>query len=799
MMKRILALLLCAATLVSMLAVFTSCGKKDEDYKGQYITIYLTDNVYDLDPVKAYKNEALAKVVSLMFDTLFTLDEKGKVKKSLVKEYWTEENESAGEYKMYLRLKETNWSDGTAVSANDIVFAWKRLLEVDADYEAASLLFDIKNARAAKEGDASIDDVAIYPSEQQLLEIQFEGKIDYDQFLLNLTSLALAPLRDDIVSKSDDWAKKPGTMVCSGPFKLGRINWIQDMTKKYTDDTYVEIVKETGELAYDENGQPITGGEFFSQRVSDFILERNVYYYRDVEKDDLFKSVEPYRLCVDCSLTDEQLESAYDAGVIMYVGDIPLSLRSGSSLSSAAEVAETSLSTNALYFNQNAVVDDGSEEGFKLFAIPEVRQALSLAIDRDALVDAIVYAEAATGLVPTGVFQTDSSKTTFRSQAGSASEYLSYDLSEAKSLLSSAGIDPSKYYFTLTYADYDEVHTTVATEIVKAWQALGFNAQLMGYDKNGEMTDESKLTVRSTIINNDYYKYTKEYTSDICDDLYAEDLKSGNFQVILFDSVAYTADAYSILAPYAKAFSGKAMDMSDTSNYQLTAHVTGYDSEEYNDIMEAVYFLQYYDKFNSTTGVLATTYFNQYESAADNAAAEKAMYDKITAIYEEYNVSTDPKNYLEARATLLHAAEDILMKDMPVAPLFFNLEATVTSSKLKGLDSTYYVPTTFTQAEIKSYDDYLAAGKEFLNKNFYKDGVAMGFTKSVGCAFTIKDNPTQEDIDAALDLFKTANTVYSQFYLDEKEATASANKPAATPASSSASDEEEKEEEATAA
>ncbi len=790
MMKRMLALLLCAATLMSMLAVFTSCGEKDEDYKGKYITIYLTDNVYDLDPVKAYKNEALAKVVGLMFDTLFTLDEKGKVKKSLVKEYWTEENESAGEYKMYLRLKNTNWSDGTAVSANDIVFAWKRLLEVDADYEAAALLFDIKNARAAKEGDASIDDVAIYPSEQQLLEIQFEGKINYDQFLLNLTSLALAPLRDDIVSKSDDWAKKPGTMVCSGPFKLGRINWIQDMTTKYTDDTYIEVDKETGEIKYDDNGQPITGGEFFSQRVSDFILERNVYYYRDVEKDSLFKSVEPYRLCVDCSLTDEQLADAYDAGVLLYVGDIPLSLRSDSSLASDAVVAETSLSTNAIYFNQNATVDDGSEEGFKLFEKAEVRQALSLAIDRNALADAIVYAEAATGLVPTGVFQTNSKKTTFRSQAGSTSEYLSYDLDKAKGLLSSAGIDPAKYYFTLTYADYDEVHTAVATEIVKAWQALGFNAQLMGYDKNGEMTEESKLTVRSTITNNDYYKYTKEYTADICDDLYAEDLKSGNFQVILFDSVAYSADAYSVLAPYAKAFSGKAMDMSDTSNYQLTPHVTGYDSEEYNDIMEAVHFLQYYDKFNSPTGVMATTYFNQFESTEQNATLEKAMYDKITAIYNKYGVSTDAKSYLDSKATLLHAAEEILMKDMPVAPLFFNLEATVTSSKLKGLDSTYYIPTTFADADVKSYDDYIEAGKEFLTDNF----ASMDFTKSKDCAFAIKDNPTEADIETAFELFKTANTVYAQFFLDEKEEAAAANKPAAT-----AAPEEDEEEEATAA
>jgi hypothetical protein len=78
-----------------------------------------------------------------------------------------------------------------------------------------------------------------------MLEINFEGKIDYDQFMLNLTSLALAPLRDDIVSKSDDWAKKPGTMVCSGPFKLGRINVKTSDTDKYFDALH-EYVDDNG-------------------------------------------------------------------------------------------------------------------------------------------------------------------------------------------------------------------------------------------------------------------------------------------------------------------------------------------------------------------------------------------------------------------------------------------------------------------------------------------------------------------------------------------------------------------------
>lgn len=728
MMKRIFALLLCAATL---LTTFVGCSSEDgEEFKGQYITTYLTDNVYDLDPANAYKNEALSKVVGLMFDTLFTLDNNGKVKKSLVKEYWIEENESAGEYKMYLRLKKTNWSDGTAVSANDIVFAWKRLLEVDADYEAASLLFDIKNARAAKEGEASIDDVAIYPSETQLLEIQFEGKINYDQFLLNLTSLALAPLRDDIVSKSDDWAKKPGTMVCSGPFKLGRINWISDPSVTYYDPTYTST---------DANGYLTYGKDFSTQKVTDFILERNVYYYRNAEKDGLLKSVDPYRICVDCSLTDEQLLAAYDAGVVMYVGDIPLSLRKNSALATDAKVATSSLSTNSIYFNQTALINDGSEEGSALFASKEVRQALSMAIDRKALADAIVYAEAATGYVPTGVFNTNAKKTSFRSACATNYEYLKTDTSAAAALLAEAGINPSKYSFSLTYAAYDEVHAFIAETVAAAWQALDFNVE---------------LNPRGTIKNNDWYKYTESTPEDICDDLYAQDFRLGDFEVIIFDSVAFSADAYSMLASFAKPFSGQAMDMSNTDDYKLTPHITGFDSEEYNTLMEAVYFLQYYNRFNDPSGVLATSYFNRYEGTEQNVAAEKEMYAAITEVYNKYNVSTDAKNYLESRATLLHVAEDILMEEMAVVPVVFNLEATVTSSHLKSLSSTYYMPVNFKNASIKSYDDYLAAGKAFLNPITFEQ---LQFNDAEGC--------TYQDYEA----FKSANTIYAQFFLDEKE------------------------------
>ena len=57
-------------------------------------------------------------------------------------------------------------------------------------------------------------------------------------------------------------------------------------------------------------------------------LERNPYYRRNYEKDYLDKSVTPYRLIIDFSMTAEEQLEAFAAGEIFYVGNIALSARS---------------------------------------------------------------------------------------------------------------------------------------------------------------------------------------------------------------------------------------------------------------------------------------------------------------------------------------------------------------------------------------------------------------------------------------------------------------------------------------
>ena len=630
MKKRIIALFLC---IVSVAFVFAGCAKgidPTSEYKGQQITMYLTENVYDLDPANAYINDSTRSIVSLLFDTLFTLDENGKVKPSLAESYKVEEKKSrdggATEYYMYITIKETYWSDGTPVTADDVVYAWKRLLSYNDSYAAASLLFDVKNARAYNKGDVSKDDIGL-TADKNLLTIQFEGAIDYEQFVLNTTSLALAPLREDVAGKGDDWAKKPGTMVCSGPFKLARISF-----------------SKTGESVTDKN-QDVKPGDATKSKadeaiVNSFILERNTYYYRDAESDEyLDKSVKPYRILVDCAASDEDIKEAYDKGVIMYIGTIPVSLRDD--FKDVATV-KNSLSTSAVYFNLN------NEQ----FADKNVRQALSMAIDRQAIANKLVFAEVATGIVPTGVFESNSAKSLFRDNASSFST-LSTNETKAKELLGNAKIKK----ITLTISKNDEVQRLIAEQIKTDWEKLGITVEF------------KELT---TIVNNDYYKYTDEYPSDICDDQFAEAFRSGDFEVILVDTVAVSADPFSVLAPFAKGFSGEKMD---STTYEATPHITGFDSEAYNSKMED--------------------------------------------IFKEKNV--------ENRSAMLHEAEKILMDEMPVIPLVFNKTAYVTSDDLDTNNtkfifwkksSNYYSADTLSQIQVGDYEEYRITCMNFLKSKF---------------------------------------------------------------------------------
>ena len=606
MMKRVLALILC---LCSVLLCFTACAK-DEDDKGAYIRMYLTEPVYDLDPLSAFDNEAALQIVSMIFEGLFYADENGKPQKALVDEYEYTEDAERGEYVLKLILRETKWSDGVNVTSTDAQYAFRRLF--DAAHPASVLLYDIKNARNIAEGNDSVDHLGVTVVDNTTLEISFERSIDVDQFLLTLCSPALYPLRDDIVETNVNWAKKNNTMVASGPFIVRSMNF------------------------KDKDG---------------FVLERNSYYYRNRTKDDLDKYVTPFRIILDYT-TDptEQLRlfGGEAAGTPYYFGHIPLAARTSgdfAELLSDVDVSDAP-STHTYYLNQNALIG-----GEAIFAKAEVRQALSLAIDRDAIANALVYATAADGLVPHTMLDRPGRKTEFREKA-EAYIATSPNLSEAKTLLSKAGVNASSYSFAITVASYDEDHLATAELVKAAWSALGFNVTVKAL-KPVEIIETVK----------DDAGKDKTQPSGMYRNLYQEALYSGDFEVIALDLVATSPDSFSYLAPFATAFSGNGYSPAIDENgapsydekgrlvYTLNPHITGYQSDSYNAKIEEVY-------------------------AADD---------------------------LKARTALLHEAEAMLMQDMPAIPIVYNKNVSLCASQLSRVGSSFFCNAVFNRTKLSGY------------------------------------------------------------------------------------------------
>ena len=116
-------------------------------------------------------------------------------------------------------LRPSCWSNGAHVTAHDFVYAWKSVLNPTFQTSFAYGFFAIKNAKSARFGKASLEEVGIRALDEETLEVTLEHPAPY---FLELTSNPLySPLYKPAVEKDEHWAAKVGNeYVCNGPFIL---------------------------------------------------------------------------------------------------------------------------------------------------------------------------------------------------------------------------------------------------------------------------------------------------------------------------------------------------------------------------------------------------------------------------------------------------------------------------------------------------------------------------------------------------------------------------------------------------
>lgn len=115
-------------------------------------------------------------------------------------------------------LRDHLWSDGTPVTAQDFVFAWRRLLDPKTGSKFASIVYPFKNAKAVAEGRMPPDALALRAADDKVLVLELEHPAPYMRELLTHNILYPVP-RHVVEAKGAAWTQA-GTYVSNGAYVL---------------------------------------------------------------------------------------------------------------------------------------------------------------------------------------------------------------------------------------------------------------------------------------------------------------------------------------------------------------------------------------------------------------------------------------------------------------------------------------------------------------------------------------------------------------------------------------------------
>lgn len=122
-------------------------------------------------------------------------------------------------YTFQLR-QDAKWSDGQPVTAHDYVYAWQRVMSKETAAEFSFIMTPhIKGGQDYYDGNISADELGVSAVDDYTLKVTLNYPIPY--FLALTAFYTYYPVRQDAVeAHPDDWFRNPETFIGNGPFKL---------------------------------------------------------------------------------------------------------------------------------------------------------------------------------------------------------------------------------------------------------------------------------------------------------------------------------------------------------------------------------------------------------------------------------------------------------------------------------------------------------------------------------------------------------------------------------------------------
>jgi oligopeptide transport system substrate-binding protein len=429
-----------------------ACGNNDAQKKAAVLLRGNGPDPDSLDPHRARSTEAMM-VLRDLFECLTRLDRAAAPAPGSA-ESWTM-SEDGLVYTFRLR-PELRWSNGDAVVAEDFVAGLRRLVDPVTASQYAQVVDIIVNAPQIIGGSKPVDSLGVNAPDERTVVITLNAPAPYLPGLMAHPSCA--PLHRASLARLGDRFARAGSQVSNGPFVL----------KEWLQGSYIRI-------------------------------ERNTHYWdAAANRIDAVKYLQ---------IADENAElRAYRAGELHCTYVVPRGQFDWIKENLSAEL-HVSPQLSVYYY------------GFNLDRArftPKIRQALSMAIDRERLARSVlrVGEVPAWGWVPPGI----------SGYTAQSFDYASLPAAErvaaARKLLVEEGYTADKpLTFELRY-NTGEVHNKLAVAVASMWkEALGVEAKLAAVEFRSLMSDVERRDIDVYRLSwvgdyNDPYNFLQYLKSD---------------------------------------------------------------------------------------------------------------------------------------------------------------------------------------------------------------------------------------------------------------------------------------------
>lgn len=172
-----------------------------------------------LDPHKV-ESDIEFNIIRDMFDGLLAVKKDGSIE-PLLAEKWENKNNTV--WTFHLRPGIT-WSDGTAITAKDVVWSWQRLVDpkTASPYASYPGNMHILNAEDIAQGKKPVDSLGVKAVDDSTLEVTLTQPTA--SFLSMLAHPSMVPIDPVLVNRFGDKWTKPEHIVTSGAYKV--TDWV---------------------------------------------------------------------------------------------------------------------------------------------------------------------------------------------------------------------------------------------------------------------------------------------------------------------------------------------------------------------------------------------------------------------------------------------------------------------------------------------------------------------------------------------------------------------------------------------